>query len=296
MTKTTTDTIVIYHSDCPDGFCAAWQAWRELGYGAEYKPAHYDEAPPDVRDKRVYVVDFCYPYEVTVQMIAECAQLVILDHHKTAQEDLRRLTDTETTPGKVRITFDMNRSGAGLARDYWHPEDRENWIVNYTQDRDLWRFALPDSQTVNAYLHTLPHDFKVYERVLHTVKLEEALQLGRGAQMYRDMYVAMTKRQAVRQCFAEYDDIPVVNAPYVAISDLVGELAKDALFAVGWFQRGDGQISYSLRSRGDFDVSKLAERFGGGGHKGAAGFRLRWKVPTVAAAAAAVEEQSQAVP
>ncbi|NIV11578.1 MAG: bifunctional oligoribonuclease/PAP phosphatase NrnA, partial [Aliifodinibius sp.] len=35
------------------------------------------------------------------------------------------------------------------------------------------------------------------------------------------------------------------------------------------------EVVYSLRSRGDFDVSALAERFGGGGHKNAAGFRVK---------------------
>ena len=34
----------------------------------------------------------------------------------------------------------------------------------------------------------------------------------------------------------------------------------------------DGRFQYSLRSRGDFDVSELAKKHGGGGHKGAAGF------------------------
>lgn len=33
-------------------------------------------------------------------------------------------------------------------------------------------------------------------------------------------------------------------------------------------------VSVSLRSRGDFDVSEIARRYGGGGHKAAAGFRL----------------------
>jgi nanoRNase/pAp phosphatase (c-di-AMP/oligoRNAs hydrolase) len=31
-------------------------------------------------------------------------------------------------------------------------------------------------------------------------------------------------------------------------------------------------FAYSLRSIGDFDVSELAKRYGGGGHKNSAGF------------------------
>lgn len=40
-------------------------------------------------------------------------------------------------------------------------------------------------------------------------------------------------------------------------------------------QRENGQIKASLRSRGDFDVSKLAKKFGGGGHKKAAAFKIK---------------------
>ena len=41
---------------------------------------------------------------------------------------------------------------------------------------------------------------------------------------------------------------------------------------VEWW-RGHGVFNYSLRSKGDFDVSELAKRHGGGGHKNAAGFQ-----------------------
>lgn len=45
--------------------------------------------------------------------------------------------------------------------------------------------------------------------------------------------------------------------------------------ALGWWQRFDGKFQFSLRSRGDIDVSEIAKKFGGGGHKNAAGFQLK---------------------
>jgi bifunctional oligoribonuclease and PAP phosphatase NrnA len=47
------------------------------------------------------------------------------------------------------------------------------------------------------------------------------------------------------------------------------------------FWPGPGGVRVSLRSRGDVDVSKLAERFGGGGHRNAAGFRAGGDLETV---------------
>jgi phosphoesterase RecJ-like protein len=37
------------------------------------------------------------------------------------------------------------------------------------------------------------------------------------------------------------------------------------------------QISVSLRAKGDCDVAEIAQSFGGGGHRNAAGFRLAGK-------------------
>ena len=268
-----TETLVIYHGGCPDGFCAAWQAWRKFGYAAEYLPAKYGDTPPDVTGKRVYIVDFSYPYDQTLQLIEQSEQLVILDHHKTAMEALGRIMDGGLGAGKTLITFDMERSGAGLARDHFHA-GMECWLVDYTQDRDLWRFALPRSREVNAYIATLEQTFEAYEATDNAMTADEAAELGVGVDAYKRMYVKKMAEHAIRQTFAEYEDIPVVNAPRIGISELAGELAEKALFAVGWFVRSDGQVSISLRSRGDFDVAELAKRFGGGGHKNAAGFSM----------------------
>lgn len=261
------DTIVIYHGDCLDGFCAAWVAWRELGDRAEYLPAYYGQPAPDVRGKHVFVLDFSYDYETTMRLAEEAKTLVVLDHHKTAEAELSRIGSSS----RVQVVFDMNRSGAGLARDIFQP-GFDAWLVDYTQDRDLWRFALPKSKKINAYIGTLKQTFEAYEETHRAVTADEAARLGAGADAYRDMYVEKLCKHARRVRFAGYDDIPIVNAPYVGISELVGALAETALFAVGWFQRGDGKVAFSLRSRGDFDVSDLARRFGGGGHRGAAGF------------------------
>lgn len=265
------DTVVIYHGDCLDGFCAAWVAWRYFEDAAEYIPAYYGQPAPDVTGKRVYVLDFSYPYDVTVRMIEQSRGFVLLDHHQTAEADLAQLKRSPVGEGKARIIFDMDRSGAGLARDHFEP-DLKSWLVSYTQDRDLWKFELRDSKLVNAYIGTLKQTFEAYENAHRFVSVSQAAEFGRGADAYRNMYVEKLVKHARRVRFAGFDDIPIVNAPYIGISELVGALAETALFAVGWFQRSDGKVAFSLRSRGAFDVSKVAKRFGGGGHRGAAGF------------------------
>ena len=66
--------IIIYHSNCLDGFGSAYIAWKQFGEDADYIPAHYGNSPPDVKDKKVYIVDFSYPREVLLKMAEDAAQ------------------------------------------------------------------------------------------------------------------------------------------------------------------------------------------------------------------------------
>jgi bifunctional oligoribonuclease and PAP phosphatase NrnA len=50
--------------------------------------------------------------------------------------------------------------------------------------------------------------------------------------------------------------------------------ARDILAAVYMREVGAGEYRVSLRSKGDINVAKVAEKFGGGGHRNAAGLRI----------------------
>jgi hypothetical protein len=292
------DHVVIYHGDCIDGFTAAWVCWTQVGDEATYIGAKFGEPPPDVTGKHVYIVDFSYKRQQLIEMYEAAATLLVIDHHQTAESDLQ---------GLGFCLFDMERSGAGLAWDYFHPNKKRPWLINYVEDRDLWNWELDDSRAVNAYISTVEHTFGNWTK-MSMLGIQEAVHQGQGIVNYIDRYVNSMKEHARIIEFEGYM-VPCVNAPYINISELVGtlaetecsrcgglgtmpsvgEYAKDprrrkttncnnchgtgsALFALGWFQRGDGLYAYSLRSRGEFDVSVLAARYGGGGHKNSAGF------------------------
>lgn len=189
-------------------------------------------------------------------------------------------------PQNLHIEFDMERSGAGLSWDHFYPDAPRPWIVDYVEDRDIWRHALPRSKTVNAYIMCQDRTWENWDRMFE-MKLEEAINQGRGAEAYLNRYVRDMVKLSRRVKFPVrpnnpeagfFKDIPVVNAPYIGTSELVGKLAENALFAVGWHQTASGMYYYSLRARGGFDVSELAKNFGGGGHAGAAGFLVSTRV------------------
>jgi oligoribonuclease NrnB/cAMP/cGMP phosphodiesterase (DHH superfamily) len=258
--------IIIHHSPCIDGFTAAWIAHKKYGNAAQYVPAKYGDAPPKVRGHHVLVLDFSYPRDELEQIAAEADSLLVLDHHKTAEEDLRGLPYAQ---------FDMKRSGAGMACDHFFPNMRGAYpLVSYVEDRDLWRFALHGSKEINAVIganeQTWDNWNALDDMILHhcnTVR-SAGYYLLKGV----EQYVSQMRKQAIERRVGGHI-VPVVNAPYINTSELVGALAEDRPFAIGWYQRGDGKYAYSLRSRGDFDVSALAKEYGGGGHKQAAGFQ-----------------------
>jgi hypothetical protein len=264
------NTKVLYHRSCNDGFGAAYCAWTVLGDSAEYIAVSYGETPPTINQgDRVYVVDFSYPREVMLSWEKLASELVVLDHHKTAQEALLGLSFA---------TFDMNKSGAVLAWEYWHPNEPIPTLIQYVQDRDLWRKELTLSDQVFVMLRSFKKEFEVWDALAH-LSSDDFLSLSRmiGTPI-------LEKRQhdveAIASTYTWTElggyKIPAVHTsrPDLA-SDLGHHLCKlipEAPFsAVCWPDR-NGKTKWGLRSVGEFDVSQIAQQFGGGGHKNAAGF------------------------
>jgi len=263
--------IVIYHGGCPDGFTAAWVYWRmfrsnDTVFGdTEYFAATIGEPPPDVAGRDVIIVDYSYPRDVLVKMHGDARTLKLLDHHKSAMDRLSDLTF---------CTFDMNRSGAMMAHDSLvTPIGSRPWVVDYVQDYDLWRFDLPKSKEVNAWIKSQPRTFEAWDE-LNRQGVERAKILGAAVLVFQEQYMRSICEESSGRSFHGYS-VPVVNCGYPMISEVVGKLAESAPFAVGWYVGGDGLYHYSLRSRGEdgMDVCEIAKRFGGGGHKNAAGFK-----------------------
>jgi oligoribonuclease NrnB/cAMP/cGMP phosphodiesterase (DHH superfamily) len=116
-------------------------------------------------------------------------------------------------------------------------------------------------------------------RSLANMTQSKAVELGSGALAHVKHYVReIINHRALGTYIGEDGNtysISVVNAPYLNISEVGHVLCTEhAQIGMGWFERRDGLIQFSLRSNGDIDVSKIATRFGGGGHKNAAGFQM----------------------
>lgn len=269
----TSMNMVIYHGGgCFDGFCAAWLFHRATP-DAEFIAAKYGEPPPHhsaLSGKQIHIVDFSYKRDVLADMAQVCNRVVVLDHHKTAEAELKDLV----LPG-LSVTFDMNKSGGRLVWDYlcdgWlFSFCPRPWLVDYTEDRDLWRWALPHSREINAALRTYPLKFEEWDRLS---LLDPTDLIAEGKAILRcERQVIDTHVRNAREIELAGHKIKAVNATTL-FSEIAGELAESGPFGACYFDRGDGKRQWSLRSRGDgLDVSEIAKQFGGGGHRNAAGF------------------------
>lgn len=274
--------LVLYHDNCPDGFTAAWAVYAALGDSAEYRGVNYGQAPPsadDVRGRDVILVDFTYP-RVALDFIASVASSVrVLDHHKTAQADLEGWT------GGTAV-FDMERSGAGIAWDYFHGGARLK-IVNYVEDRDLWRFKLPHSRAVSEYLFSVPRTFEEWDIAAAYLEsnLEAAVDIGTVLLRVKRERVKAMCRHVRNMRFGDVI-IPVVNASW-DFSEIGEYLCEtlDVPAAGYYFDRADRR-QWGFRSKPGFDVSEICKQYGGGGHATAAGFTsaIGWEPATIPAA------------
>lgn len=250
---------------------AAYWVVDNVFKGLPAYPMHWgDPLPAEVFEfKSIIIVDFSLKREEMQSLVHDAGkQLLVLDHHKTSQEACEGLSFCH---------FDLNKSGAGLAWDYFNEGKPRPVLVDYVEDRDLWRFKLPDSRYVNAFIQSFPMEIEQYYDLAQMLRLRlpECRDAGIAIERYKDTMVGNMCKN-VRFTEIGGVEVPTVNASmlFSEVGDYLYNLYLNYPFAASYFIRKDGKVQYSLRSRQNYDVSSIAKLYGGGGHKNAAGFEV----------------------
>lgn len=268
------DIVVIYHDECRDGFGAAYAAWKKFGNTATYLPRKTQtDVPEGLTDKEIYIVDYSYD-TTTLQKLIDCNKsVVVIDHHASAKEAVEKF------PQNI---FDNNHSGAVLAWQYFHKDKEVPELLKYVEDHDLWNFALPENREYNVALGQYKMDFATWDQLIEDLKDENNLInfIAKGAMLakFEDQLVLQLMTFKERVLFEGYE-VWAINASRVYRSILGNQLAelnateeKPAIGIV--YYHSNGAVNISLRSLGEIDVSQIAQKYGGGGHKNAAGIKV----------------------
>lgn len=269
----------IYHGNCADGFGAAWSIWKKFP-DIIFFPGVYGQDGPDCRGHHVLFVDFSYPEHHMRSIAAQAKSVTVLDHHKSAEANLSKLMDE----GVIYGTFDMEKSGAMLAWEWAFPDLEPPMLLRHIQDRDLWKFELPRTEDIQAALFSHPYDFHVWNELFEgeEAAIETLAREGQAITRKHKKDIEELLKVTTRSMVIGGKMVPVANLPYTMASDACHKLCVtdfEALggkppFAASYYDK-PGLRVFSLRSiEGGEDVSEIARKYGGGGHKHAAGFAV----------------------
>ena len=203
--------------------------------------------------------------------------VVNIDHHPTNE----RYGDINIIDEKASATSILvYRLLSTVAPESITPEVADYLYLGVLMDTGGFRFQNTNAEALamaarfvelGARAHELAHEF-IYVKKFSTLKLLsralDSLEVhggGRIAVMHisKEMITSAGGSMSDTEGFVDY----AASIDDVELSALFRELASD-------------EIRVSLRSRNDYNVAELAERYGGGGHRNAAGLTIHGDLAT----------------
>ncbi len=295
----------IFHHNDLDGRCAAAIAFRwvreeqrhikrfEL-FEVDYKDKiNVDQFNPG---EYVVIVDFSFKPEVMIPILKKGVHVTWIDHHKTAAH----YNYGVTLPG-LRDFCEKGKSGCELTWEYFNSRRSIPRAVELIGDYDSWRLQCqpecfefyeglkmedtnPESRLWDFLFETswsgvvagFPTALALRRNLL---KRTEINTQGKAAIRYRDSYCEKICHDFGYEINWEGHKAFATNF-YQFGSKGFGERMEKYDFCVAYIHDGK-RFTVSLYSVKGVDVSEICKRYGGGGHKGAAGFvcdKLPWSV------------------
>lgn len=259
--------VILYHADCSDGLGAAWAAWKKFGVRASYIPIGNQSPPPKgLIGKEIYTVDYAFPKEITKRLIKDNKRVTAIDHH---------VSNKSTVALTHKPLFALRHSGATLTWKYFHPKLRTPLYLKYIEDADLWKLKMPHAKEFVAARPLHPGDIKGVD--LFVKKFEKAIfrrkffESGKFLLKYQTALLYDILKNVEKVRFRGVRAL-AVNSP-VFTDELATKMYKKEPMAIVWHEKRNSK-KVSLRSDGSVDVSKIAAKYSGGGHKRAAAFKL----------------------
>lgn len=290
---------VIYHSADFDGiFCR--EIARKFLPDAELIGWNFGDPPLKIPDTALYVLDLPLdaPFGFDYRKVGNergpqhPKGLVWIDHHKSSIES--HPTDISgyridgvaacrlawqwfaTYNNRRNVIADPFALLPTNKRDYVDRAVLEPWAVRLAGEYDIWDKRDPDAETFQYALRVaqgLNWDWLLSNK--HEDYIKELLQDGRIAQIYAQQ---INEGLAKRAWLVSWEGLTFLalnttgfNSLTFAARDLP-ETGHDALMGFNFNGRVWTVSLYHAKHRTDLDLSAIAKKYNGGGHKGACGF------------------------
>jgi len=260
--------LCIYHGNCADGFTAAWVV-KKVHPNAEFHAGFYRDPPPDVTGKVVFIVDFSFPREIMEEIVRKAFKVIHIDHHETAIRAMEGFSDPKF---ESFYSPENTESGAMLCWKYFFPNTEVPDIIKHVDDRDRWKFNLPGTREIAANMFSYAYTFENWDMLMNQ-RLDQQILEGTAIQRRMVKDIKELSNVVVRRVNIAGYNVPCANVPYQFGSDMCSFLAKGEPFAAYYYDKPTHR-EFGLRSvPGGVNVAEIAEKFGGGGHATASGFK-----------------------
>ncbi len=269
------DIVVIYHAHCQDGFGSAFAAYQKFGNTASYIACSDRVLPPEgLIGKEVYVLDFSYPKEVLLELEKNNRRLVVIDHHISAEEAV--------TAVKEHV-FKSDHAASYLAWEYFTGSTVPPFI-QMLEIIDLAKDKEGNEVDLITYILSKQYIFEAYRMLLEDFSTEEGLVRIRAAGHIQHEYLLLIIEAIIsKPDFVVFEGYTVpcinmhlpLNEKSIALRMLY---EKYPPFSIA-YRFDNGLLKVSLRGNGEVDLTTLAAKYGGGGHKNSSGFVISASLP-----------------
>lgn len=293
-------TLVIYHKADWDGLFSREICRKHFGDNAEYLGWDYGDPVPVVEPSREVVM-----VDISVDGLMNHRPLVWIDHHKSAMAKF-----SPDIPG-YRID---GVAACRLAWQYFHtanvtrnpmldpcmtlPDkqafiDRkvvEPYAVQLAGEYDIWDKRNPDADVFQQALRAQKLTDHIWRELLRTdiedcithvqhsqIMVQTLLPLGRALQFSADEENASLMRDVAFELEWEGLRFLAINKPHGNSRTFAAGVKSehDALLTFYWLRNKWRVSLYHAPHRTDLDLSQIAVKHGGGGHRGACGFESK---------------------
>lgn len=274
-----------YHNDL-DGQCAGAivhkfyvldrDYTKQVGEPCEFIMINYkDEFPFDkiAKGEEVIIVDFSLQKEGEFDRLLSITDRVIwIDHHKTAIEKHKHLE------GNVRGIRQDGKAGCVLTWEWFYPNIKVPLVVDMLGAYDIWDFTKYGEKLnylqcgIRMWEHN-PENRNWTEWFRDYEDLKNELNAGYNICKYRDnTWASLIKSWSF---WTEFEGHKAIACNAGSVSSQLFDSVKEDYDLMLPFVFDGKQWTVSIYTKKDIDCSEIAKKYGGGGHKKAAGFQCK---------------------
>ena len=247
------------------------------------------------KNELVYIVDYSLEPYLMGELLNKTKNVIWIDHHKTAIDKYKDFPNVDEIKG---FRFDgisatalawlymrgLTVNTGNYTKDYYYMMtklEKAPLSIQLINDWDVWNHFKSDTKPFMVALNSeidcweSPNNSFWYDLYKSGSFVKELVEQGRVMTKFRDGWASKFRFNYGFTINLEGHKVFCLNLGN-ANSEYFGDLIDKFDAVMTFCYKGTLNLfNASIYSNGNVDVSEIAKKFGGGGHKGASGFTFK---------------------